>query len=44
LNSAVGWATTLEKPKVGGLQIDWHKAEDLKEEKVVITPMATIAG
>jgi hypothetical protein len=27
-----------EKPKMGGLQMDWLRSEDLKEEKVVTTP------
>jgi hypothetical protein len=26
-----------EKPKVGELQMDWLRSEDLKEEKVVTT-------
>jgi hypothetical protein len=33
-----------EKPKVGELQMDWLRSEDLKEEKNVTTPMAIIAG
>jgi hypothetical protein len=27
-----------ETPKVGELQMDWLRSEDLKEEKVVTTP------
>jgi hypothetical protein len=27
-----------EKPKVGELQMDWLRSEDLKEEKVVTLP------
>ena len=27
-----------ERPKVGELQMDWLRAEDLKEEKVLTTP------
>jgi hypothetical protein len=27
------------KPKVGGLQMDWLRSEDLKEEKVIITSL-----
>jgi hypothetical protein len=30
-------------PKVGELQMDWLRSEDLKEEKVVSTPALTIA-
>jgi hypothetical protein len=32
-----------EKPKVGELQMDWLRSEDLKEEKVVTTPAAIIS-
>ena len=32
-----------EKPKIGKLQMDWLRSEDLKEEKNVTAPMATIA-
>ena len=32
-----------EKPKVGELQMDWLRSEDLKEEKVVTTPTGIIA-
>jgi hypothetical protein len=28
-----------ETPKVGELQMDWPRSEDLKEEKVVTTPL-----
>ena len=29
---------SLKTPKVGELQMDWLRAEDLKEEKAVTTP------
>jgi hypothetical protein len=29
---------------VGELQMDWLRSEDLKEEKVITTPLAIIAG
>jgi hypothetical protein len=29
-----------EKPKVGELQMDWLRSEDLKEEKAVTTSLA----
>ena len=32
-----------EKPKVGKLQMDWLRSEDLKEEKKVTTPIMIIA-
>jgi hypothetical protein len=34
------WAhrSLAEKPKMGGLQMDWLRSEDLKEEKIVTTP------
>ena len=32
------------KPKVGGLQMDWLRSEDLKEEKVIITSAVIIAA
>jgi len=32
-----------EEPKVGELQMDWLRSEDLKEEKVVTTPTGIIA-
>jgi hypothetical protein len=34
------WAhrSLAEQPKVGELQMDWLRSEDLKEEKVVTTP------
>jgi hypothetical protein len=28
-----------DKPKVGELQMDWLRSEDLKEEKVVTAPL-----
>jgi len=33
-----------ENPKVGELQMDWLRSEDLKEEKVVTTPIFIVAG
>ena len=33
-----------ENPKVGELQMDWLRSEDLKEEKNVIAPIAIIAA
>jgi hypothetical protein len=33
-----------ETPKVGELQMDWLRSEDLKEEKVVTTPLLSIAA
>jgi hypothetical protein len=33
-----------EKPKVGELQMDWLRSEDLKEEKNVTAPIGIIAG
>ena len=33
-----------EKPKVGELQMDWLRSEDLKEEKVVTLPAFIVAG
>jgi hypothetical protein len=33
-----------QKPKMGGLQMDWLRSEDLKEEKVITTPLVVIAG
>jgi hypothetical protein len=32
-----------EKPKRGELQMDWLRSEDLKEEKVVTTPIAILS-
>jgi hypothetical protein len=29
---------------VGELQMDWLRSEDLKEEKVITTPLVIIAG
>ena len=35
------WQTALaEKPKVGELQMDWLRSEDLKEVKVATAPLA----
>jgi hypothetical protein len=36
----MAWApcSLVETPKVGELQMDWLRSEDLKEEKVVTTP------
>jgi hypothetical protein len=31
-------------PKVGELQMDWLRSEDLKEEKVVTTPKPIVAA
>jgi hypothetical protein len=41
-----GWAdhSLAEKPKVEGLQMDWLRSEDLKEEKNVTAPIVIIAG
>jgi hypothetical protein len=33
----------VEKPKVGRLQMDWLRSEDLKEEKNVTAPTVIIA-
>ena len=33
-----------EKPKMGELQMDWLRSEDLKEEENVTTPATIIAG
>jgi hypothetical protein len=33
-----GHTSLAEKPKMGRLQMDWLRSEDLKEEKVVTTP------
>jgi len=33
-----------EKPKVGELQMNWLRSEDLKEEKNVTTPIFIVAG
>jgi hypothetical protein len=33
-----------EKPKMGELQMDWLRSEDLKEEENVTTPTFIIAG
>ena len=40
------WAdrTLAEKPKVGELQMDWLRSEDLKEEKDVTAPTFIVAG
>lgn len=34
-----GFTPLAEKPKMGGLQMAWLRSEDLKEEKVVTTPL-----
>jgi hypothetical protein len=34
---------TAEKPKVGELQMDWLRSEDLKEEKVVTAPFVIVS-
>jgi hypothetical protein len=36
-------ALSLENLRVGGLQMDWLRSEDLKEEKVIITSLLIIA-
>jgi hypothetical protein len=33
-----GHTSAAETPKMGELQMDWLRSEDLKEEKVVTTP------
>src|ERR1039457_2148285 len=38
-----GYTALAEKPKVGELQMDWLRSEDLKEEKVVTAPVVIIA-
>ena len=35
-------ALSQHKPKVEGLQMDWLRSEDLKEEKVITAPVVTI--
>ncbi len=37
-----GTPLSRNKTKMGGLQMDWLRSEDLKEEKVVTTPVITI--
>jgi hypothetical protein len=37
-----GHRSLADTPKVGELQMDWLRSEDLKEEKVLTTPAATI--
>ena len=39
-----GYTASLKKPKRGELQMDWLRSEDLKEEKVVTTPIFIVAG
>jgi hypothetical protein len=34
-----GYTALAEKSKVGDLQMDWLRSEDLKEEKVVTAPL-----
>ena len=38
------WGTPFlnEKPKGGEFQMDWLRSEDLKEEKVITTPVITL--
>ena len=36
-------ASLAEKPKVGELQMDWLRSEDLKEEKNLTAPVVIIA-
>jgi hypothetical protein len=38
-----GRPSLAEKPKVGELQMDWLRSEDLKEVKVITAPHLTIA-
>ena len=40
-----GWIDRVlaEKPKMGELQMDWLRSEDLKEEKNVTAPITIIA-
>jgi hypothetical protein len=39
-----GYTGLSEKPKMGELQMDWLRSEDLKEEKVVTTPVPLYHG
>ncbi len=39
-----GQTAFAEKPKVGELQMDWLRSEDLKEEKDVTAPAFIVAG
>src|ERR1700677_2930004 len=38
----MGTALSLKQPKVGELQMDWLRSEDLNEEQVATTPTVTI--
>jgi hypothetical protein len=38
------FAHSQKKPKTGELQMDWLRSEDLKEEKNVTFPIASIAS
>ncbi len=42
----MGWPDCFlaEKPKMGELQMDWLRSEDLKEEKNVTTSTLSITG
>jgi hypothetical protein len=44
LQAAWAYRSLAEKPKMGELQMDWLRSEDLKEEKNVTTPIAIIAN
>ena len=37
-----GQTSLAEKPKVGELQMDWLRSEDLKEEKVLTIPIGIV--
>ena len=39
-----GQTILAKKPKVGELQMDWLRSEDLKEEKVITTPHMIVAA
>jgi len=40
----MGRPLSTERPKVGELQMDWLRSEDLKEEKDVTAPNFIVAG
>ena len=44
LAAALASCALVEKPKMGELQMDWLRSEDLKEEKNVSAPVTIIAG
>jgi hypothetical protein len=39
----MGHRSLAEKPKMGELQMDWRRSEDLKEEKMITTSLLSIA-